>query len=121
MIAHMPHWLLVTGHIFRVSWPGALLIYGLLITHFAWHLERDIEEYENLQRRAEERAIRLDLELQRALNGDNVRRSLEYAREWQTQYNLRMEICRVQHMDRPLPTIELTAAQREELEGVLPF
>lgn len=112
------HWLSVTGHVALVAWPYV----ATALTAFFWSYGNFLNR--ELNTKTEELALvrngtascgrcaRILLENEQAWDA---------AREWEERYRAQRAVCRAEHMDRPLPTMPLNAAQAQELEENLPF
>jgi hypothetical protein len=121
----IPHWLVLIGHALRVAWPYVATVVALAVGHFSWFLVGELDAKDARIKAVEARLLqanatwaehrcyeRIDEQLQAAY---------DYARDWEQRYRLQLHRCEVEHIERPLPTMPLTAEQARELEQGLPF
>jgi hypothetical protein len=128
LVGHNWHWVGTTAHVLYNIWPYAARVMALTkqvdfwrFLDFSDFLTRELVQkttrIETLERvLAQERAI-----LNEYRQGREIQRAWDTACAWQQRYELQVRVCRTTHLDRPLPTMPMDAAQAQQIEEALPF
>jgi hypothetical protein len=97
-----------------VIWPYAATAMAGGLFAIARHLDGllDCRESELFDARTRLGNSRTNRDLQTAY---------EWGNEWRQRYELQVQRCQVEHVDRPLPVMPLSAEQARELEERMPF
>jgi hypothetical protein len=120
LIAHPINWELV-AEVTGLTLLSLGTLWGILCTFIAEEFRKDADAYKERLQASQGRLENTEAILTNYRNNREVHTAYEYAREWENRYRLQMQICETAHIERPLPTMSLSAEQARELEEGLPF